>query len=67
MVDEPDAPVAGALGNDGADRISALLSAWQESADQERLESLVTAVRPLVEAVAGQTLAGCHVADRSAT
>jgi len=66
MLDGPGAQVSGSWGHDHAAQIAALLSSWQASADPEQLEALVKAVRPLVEMIAGRTLAGCHVADRSA-
>lgn len=66
MVDEPGGRIADSPDNEATECITALLSAWQASADPEQLAALVAAVRPLVEAVACRTLAGCHVADQSA-
>jgi|688.fasta_scaffold85489_3 RNA polymerase sigma factor (sigma-70 family) len=48
------------------DGLGQLLDGWQASGDPAQLEAVVAAVRHVVEAVAGRTLAQCHVADRSA-
>jgi RNA polymerase sigma factor (sigma-70 family) len=62
-----DDPVPDAPGRScEIDGLGQLLERWQASGDPAWLETLVVAVRHLVETVAGRTLAQCHVTDRSA-
>lgn len=60
------AETAGSGLRDGGAAIGALLDRWQATGVPEHLETLVVAVRPMVEAVAVRVLRSRHIVDRSA-